>query len=44
MERRIDFSRGRRILCASRGHGLLVDLDWIDRLGAQAKEACRAVA
>lgn len=39
MERRIDFSRDRRMLCGVCGHRWLVDLDWIDRW-EQAKEAC----
>lgn len=39
MEQWIDFSRDRRMLCGSCGHGFLVDLDWIDRW-EQAKETC----
>lgn len=39
MERRIDFSRDRRMLCGSCGHGFLVDLDWID-LWEQSGEKC----
>lgn len=39
MERPIDFSRDRRMLCGSCGHHFTVDLDWIDRW-EQAKETC----
>jgi hypothetical protein len=39
MERRIDFSRARRMLCGACGHGWRVDLDWLDRW-EQAKEKC----
>lgn len=39
MERRIDFSRDRSMLCGACGHRWRVDLDWMDRW-EQAKEAC----
>jgi hypothetical protein len=39
VERRIDFSRTRYMLCAQCGHHWDVDLDWIDRWD-QAKESC----
>lgn len=39
MERRIDFSHDRRMLCGSCGLQWTVDLDWIDRW-EQAKEKC----
>ncbi len=39
MERRIDFSRDRSMLCGACGHRWRVELDWIDRW-EQAKEAC----
>ncbi|MBB1259124.1 hypothetical protein [Streptomyces alkaliterrae] len=39
MERRIDFSRDRRMLCGACGHQWRVDLDWIDRW-EQGEETC----
>ena len=39
MERQIDFSRDRHLLCGSCGHRWLVDLDWIDRW-EQGREEC----
>ena len=39
MERRIDFSRERQMLCGICGHRWPVGLDWIDRW-EQAKETC----
>jgi hypothetical protein len=39
MERQIDFSRDRHMLCGSCWHGFRADLDWIDRW-EQAKETC----
>lgn len=39
MERLIDFSRDRHMLCGSCRHGFRVDLDWIDRW-EQATETC----
>ncbi|MEU9269133.1 hypothetical protein AB0E04_27305 [Streptomyces sp. NPDC048251] len=39
MERRIDFSRERQMLCERCDHRWRVDLDWIDRW-EQAKETC----
>jgi hypothetical protein len=39
MERRIDFSRDRRMLCGACGHRWDVSLDWIERWD-QAREAC----
>jgi len=39
MERQVDFSRDRRMLCGACGRRWLVDLDWIDRW-EQAKETC----
>ncbi|SEF23433.1 hypothetical protein SAMN05421837_102172 [Amycolatopsis pretoriensis] len=39
VERRIDFSRERRMLCGACGHRWKVDLDWIDRW-EQATEMC----
>lgn len=39
MERRIDFSRDRRMLCGACGHQRRVDLDWIDRW-EQGEETC----
>lgn len=39
MERHIDFSRDRHLLCGICGHQWVVDLEWIDRW-EQAKEAC----
>ncbi|MEE6282798.1 hypothetical protein [Georgenia sunbinii] len=39
MERRIDFSRKRHMLCGICGHRWMVGLDWIDRW-EQGKETC----
>ncbi|MFD6751351.1 hypothetical protein [Streptomyces anthocyanicus] len=39
MERRIDFSRDRRMLCGACGHDWRVELDWIDRWD-QGVETC----
>ncbi len=39
MERRIDFSRERHMLCGGCGHEFVVDLDWIDRW-EQSGEKC----
>lgn len=39
MERRIDFSRDRRMLCGACGHQWRVDLGWIDRW-EQGEETC----
>jgi hypothetical protein len=39
MERRIDFSRDRHMLCGRCGHRWVVDLDWIDRW-EQGRESC----
>ena len=39
MERQIDFSRDRLMLCGGCGHRWLVDLDWISRW-EQARETC----
>ncbi|MFE0645721.1 hypothetical protein ACFW2Y_29535 [Streptomyces sp. NPDC058877] len=39
MERWIDFSRDRRMLCGACGHQWRVDLDWIDRW-EQGEETC----
>jgi len=39
MERQIDFSRVRHLLCGSCGHRWLVDLDWIERW-KQGREEC----
>lgn len=39
MERRIDFSRKRQMLCGICGHRWMVGLDWIDRW-EQGKETC----
>ena len=43
MERLIDFSRERHMLCGSCGHRFLVDLDWIDRW-KQGQEKCPSCA
>lgn len=43
MERLIDFSRGRQMLCGSCGHRFVVDLDWINRW-EQAEETCPGCA
>ncbi|WP_129658114.1 hypothetical protein [Rothia uropygialis] len=39
MERPIDFSRERHMLCGGCGHRFVVDLDWIDRW-EQSREKC----
>lgn len=39
MERKIDFSRERHMLCGGCGHRFVVDLDWIDRW-EQSGEKC----
>lgn len=43
MERLIDFSRDRHMLCGSCGQRFLVDLDWIDRW-QQEQEKCPGCA
>lgn len=41
MERQIDFSRDRHMLCGGCAHRFIVDLDWIDRW-EQGQEKCPA--
>ncbi|MEU6485820.1 hypothetical protein [Streptomyces sp. NPDC046887] len=43
MERQIDFSRDRRMLCGACGHQWRVDLDWTERW-EQGKRLALAVA
>ncbi|MGW1339467.1 hypothetical protein ACWCOV_00325 [Kribbella sp. NPDC002412] len=43
MERPIDFSRDRHMLCGGCGQRFLVDLDWIDRW-EQGQESAPAAA
>ncbi|MDS0134794.1 MULTISPECIES: hypothetical protein [unclassified Amycolatopsis] len=40
MERRIDFSRDRHMLCGTCGHRWIVDPDWVERW-EHGREACR---